>query len=1013
MKTTLLEVLYLTASLNGLFYKMSLQKQTVAVPIVGGINTNVSSKNLSIPDFLELTNGRYLKDKKIDKRYGNKNLGLTVNTGTLNTPQALASIKDELLLLSSDKLYSFSDSLSTWYERGIISGATVNMEVATSSPVSASAVDVIVQDGIKVITWLESTTIYYSIFDIETGVAIVDRTTLVTSAGSIYPRLVSLSGNVYIFYNESTNLKAVRIPTANPTSPTTSTVYTTLDAAGGFDVSTTADSIFLLFCITATANLRISRLNTELTITATNTINSEDATNYKNMVCHGFYSSIAGVYYLGLGWVDATNNIRTTLYTTNLVQVYAPATIETLADVTSMIIAQVGDDIKYLYSVSAADTKNYYTKGTLVTLAGVIGTPAVVIRSAAIVSKAAYLNNTSYFTVLHDSSLQATYFTLLADGRVVAKYAPGESGTHATTKRVSNFSMLDATSFIWGALKRGRIQSDNAALFASQSPYFATLNLDPAKAYLTTRFNDNLLVSGGLLLSYDGKSVSEYGFHLYPEDVTVAQSGAGTPIPVGTYLVYAIYEWTDNRGNRMQSAPSIAKSITTNGTASQIDVVVPALRITDKSSNATYSTRAATVVRVFITEAAGVIPYYMAQADNPNLLSTDSVTISITSLTGLTTHEILYTSGGQLENIGAPAHKFALTHDNRIFLLGLEDSNAVQFSKDIKPLTGTGFNEDLKINLDPFGGEIVAGASIDTSLVVFKETATYIISGTGPNDLGQGSSYNPPQLIASDIGCQDPKSILVTPDGVIWKSNKGIYLMTRNFALTPIGKPVSDYDSAVILSSDILTDSDEIRFVTNANVTLVYNYHFKRWSVYTTFGALDATTWKNSSYVYLTSTKALQEDSTTYLDDGSYVPLTIRTGWVNFAKLQGYQRLYKLSILGTYYTNHRFQLTFFYNYSDIPKETINVSASSIVNTSVYGDSETFGDDPFFGGSDLDEVYQLRVDNPQQVCESMSIKLVDTQTGSALTTGQGFSLEGLMFEVGLKSGTFRNRASRSF
>lgn len=994
---------------------MSLQKRTLDIPITKGINTNVSNKNLSVPDLLELRNGRFLKSGRIEKRFGYQNLGLDVASGStiINMPRALTAIKDELILLSADRLYTYSEALDNWHERGIISGATTNMQVATASPVSTYAPDVAVQDGLKLIVWLENTTIYYSIFDVETGAIVIDRATLIASGASIYPRVTSLASYFYIFYNESTDMKCLRIPTSNPTGTSTTTIYNTLESTGGFDATSLNGFNYILFRVTGSSTLRMSKLSPELVVVATNTIAGEDPTDYASMCIHGFYSESAGDYRLAMGWVTSTPGLRSTLYDTNFVQLVAPQSIDSAADVVKLVIADDEDTLHYIYTISAADTKDYYTKSVQITLAGVASSDTVLMRSVAVVSRPAkHSDGVNYFNVLHNSTLQSTYFTLLLSGRVVAKWAAGLGGTHATTKRVSNFVAASTMEYTWGNLKRGRIQSENATLFATQAPYFATLSVDPANAYINTLSNGLVLIGGGALLSYDGRSVTEHGFHLFPEDVTVAQSGVSTPLAVGTYLISAIYEWTDNQGNRMQSAPSVAKRITTNGTASQIDVTVPALRVTDKSPDVTFSNRASVKIRVFITEASGTTFYYVAQADNPNILSTDSVAIAITSLTGITSNEILYTTSSELENIGAPAHKFNLTHDNRVFLLGLEDPNKIQFSKNIKTLTGMGFNEDFSITLDPFGGDIIAGASMDNNLVVFKETATYVIAGTGPNDIGQNSNYNPPQLVSSDIGCKDVKSLLVTPSGIIWKSNKGVYLMDRGLNMTPIGKPVKDYDSLTVLSGDILKDSDEIRLVTDGNITLVYNYFFKQWSVFSSYGAIDATTWKDSQYVYLTSTKTMLEDSTTYTDDGSYVPLTIRTGWMHFAGLQGYQRLYKIGLLGSYFTNNNFKLTFFYDYSDIPRESINIDASSVVNTSVYGDEAVYGDDDYYGGSQLDEVFQVRVDNPRQLCESMSLKITDASVGEN-NTGRGFSLEGLACTIGVKGGIFRNSPTRTF
>jgi hypothetical protein len=997
---------------------MALTKRVIDLPLTGGLNQIIGDKNITAPNLLKLENGVFNKESKIDKRYGNTNLGQTINTGTLTTPAALGSIRDELLMLSQDKLYSFSEADSTWYDRGETSIASTELaQIAASSENTIEGLDVIHEDGIRVATWLEGTTYYYSVMDNTTLTPIVDKATLITSAGSVYPRLAKINGFIFIVYNDSTNLKVLRIPTTNPSTSSTTTIYATLDSNGYFDATGYGDDLYVLFKLTGASTLRLSKLDRELTVVATNTLASEDADNYRTMALNVFNSTSEGGVRVCLGWSITTGTaLRAAVYDTNLVATIAAKQIDTNANLDSLTIAvdsTDGSTIGYYYGISNGTTTNYLTQYASLTLSGgAVSTPVVFIRSVAPVSKAAYHNNIGYFNVLHDSTLQATYFTVNTSGKVVAKFAASQGPTHALSRRTSNFESVNSTDYIFGALKKGRIQSENATLFANLDAQFATLSFDSVMSGVSANMHDDFLIAGGILKSYDGKSTTEYGFHLFPEDVTAtATSGAG--VPDGTYLVQAIYEWTDARGVRFQSAPSVAKSVSTSGGNNQITVTVPSLRITDKSDEITRTSRTPVKVRVFITEASGTIPYFNSETINDNILSADTQTIVVTTDPASTTsQEILYTSGGAIENIAPASCNFIFTHDNRPVILGLENPNQIQFGKDIKVKTGVGFNEDFSINIDPLGGGITAGASMDNYHVIFKKTATYVISGSGPNDLGLNSTLGAPQLISSDIGCSEPKSVLQTPDGIVFRSTKGIYLLSRSLKLTYIGAQVKDeVDGSEILRTNIIKDSNELRFVTNNSKTLVYNYFFRRWSVFTTPGILDATTWRNADYVYLSSTKVMKEDTTTYLDDGSYVSTKIRTGWIRLAGLQGFQRLHRLGLLGTYHTNNVFQLKLRYDYSEIVKETVNITASDLVNTSTWGDAATWGANDVWGGSTNDEVFQTRHHIARQKCQSISVEISDSITGIQ-TIGQGFSLDGLSFTVSGKKGLFKTSSTRN-
>ena len=303
-------------------------------------------------------------------------------------------------------------------------------------------------------------------------------------------------------------------------------------------------------------------------------------------------------------------------------------------------------------------------------------------RSVSVASRVLYKDGVGYLNVVHSSSLQPTYFTVTSSGKVVAKFTAGQSGDESLIHRPSNFTLTSiANTYVCGVLKKGRIISGSGAtLFAVLNPYFGTLELSGAKSFTSAQVNDDFLIGGGILRSYDGQSATEYGFHIYPEDVTVSETTGGSiATTTGPYSIQAIYEWTDARGVRFQSAPSIAKTITLTGSNDRIQVTVPSLRITDKSGDTSLTARSAVKIRVFMTEASGTVHHFAAETDNPDILTTDSVTINLDSVAD-SSAELLYTTGGVIENIAAPSHRFLFTHNNRVVLVGTENPNQAVIS---------------------------------------------------------------------------------------------------------------------------------------------------------------------------------------------------------------------------------------------------------------------------------------------------------------------------------------------
>lgn len=999
MKIGAQECLLVMGPLVGRYYNMVLRKRVVDVPLTGGVNQKIDGKNLPAPGFLTLENVRFDKEGSIQKRYGYTNLGMNVLSGvqsTSNVWRSLLSYKNELLRVSNQLVDSYAETQGGWVNKDYMAFGVPTVTPETGIGEDATGIDSITQDNTRLTVWLENGTYYYKITDVTTGVATFEKSSFKTSASNVYPRLAAINNYMYIFYNDGNDLKYQRFSSLTPAfGASTGTIYSDVNnSANAFEVTSYGNYLYLTYLTTTSTTCRLSKLDIDLTVVATNTFTANPNTSAN------FAASIYGANRILISWYDGTN-VKSISYNFSLAVANATTTNSAQANIVNLTHSYTN----VFYTQSNADTKKYKIYSNAFT--STAGSESVFIRSVGLASRRAAFDTTTtyygYVVVLHESTLQSTYFLISSgNGKVICKFAAGKGTTHSNLRRLGNLTATDTTNFSYAAAIKGRIESENATVYGTLQPYSINLNVSPADGVSSSEANDVLFMSPGNLLTYDGNTLIENGFFLYPEDVSLAGSAGAGSIANGTYLVYAVYEWTDYQGNRHQSAPSIAQSITLGGSNDTITVTVPSLRLTRK-------TAADIKIRCYITENGGTTAYNSTYAANDATADTVAITLT-TDPASLTSNEILYTTGGQVENISAPSNNFSFIYDNRIVVTGLEDPNQIRFSKNIKPLTGIGFNEDYLINLDPFGGSIKGGGALENAMVIFKETAIYAISGSGPNDTGANSTFSAPQLISADVGCRDPRSILQTPEGIYFMSNKGIYLIDTGLNLTYIGYPVEDYNSHTIVSATVITNDNEIRFATNSDVILVYNTFFKRWSISTASDIASATMWKGTTYTYITQSDALKEDSSTYKDNGSHIRMTVRTAWIKLSTLQGFFRAYRLGLLGTYYTNNSFNIKLYYNYSDIVQETHVVTASDIVNTVTWGDSATWGADSYWGGGQLDEVFQLRKHLKIQKCESISIEIFDSALGN--NTGQGFSIEGINLELGGKGGIFRNQSTRS-
>ena len=156
--------------------------------------------------------------------------------------------------------------------------------------------------------------------------------------------------------------------------------------------------------------------------------------------------------------------------------------------------------------------------------------------------------------------------------------------------------------------------------------------------------------------------------------------------------------------------------------------------------------------------------------------------------------------------------------------------NDLMYSKMVYPGQPVEFNDALRMPIDPVGGKITALASMDEKLIVFEEDATFFIAGTGPNNLGQQNDFTTPERISTDVGCVDPKSVVLTPDGLMFKSRKGIYLLSRQLSVSYIGAAVEAYNGLNFTSAKVVGELNQVRFTTSDGDCLVYNYVYKFWA---------------------------------------------------------------------------------------------------------------------------------------------------------------------------------------
>lgn len=716
-----------------------------------------------------------------------------------------------------------------------------------------------------------------------------------------------------------------------------------------------------------------------------------------------------------IGYHDGSD-VKCTILNNGANELYAPFSLETIGSIVNITGYQVDDEdgVQFLYEVDAAQDYNQYIKECKANDDGTAGTPSVFKRSVGLYTKAFTYNDddgnqNSFVGVVHDSTLQATYFIVRDDGLIVGKQQYSNAGGLTTRPILANVTpTLVDTVFNWAILKKNRITSENATIFTPTGVMKTSIDFSDSNIFVAKQLGNNLLIVGGVLSMYDGESIVEHGFHLYPENVTAAVAGSGGSVPLGTFQIYVIYEWTDQYGQIHRSQPSVASSVTTSAN-DIITVTVPTLRLTRKDG----TNRTNVSIVVYMTEASGTVPYRITSVSSPtyNDVTTDTVDVVIDDITGLTSNEILYTTGGVLPNVPAPACSVIEVFQNRLWLGGLEEANSVIFSKENKAGEPVEFAEDFTKAVESSNGRVKAFGVIDDKILIMKKDRIYFTFGDGPNNTNTLGGFSEIQTTTADVGTDNAKSIANLPNGLIMKTTKGFYSVDSTLNPQYIGAPVEDYNSLMVTSGSLLADSNEVRFTTSNGDLLIYNYYFGKWSTATGLKASDSVIFGNSHVILKTDGTILKQNDSIYKDSLNSYTLALESGWVSLSGVSDFKRIYELMIVGNYKSTHKLRISIAYDYDDSWIHSGVFDPDTKFPVEYYGSQSPYGEaDNLYGGKNIS--YLVRVKMKRQKCAAFKFKIEELVTTATTGTQQSLTISDIGILVGLKRGQVKVSKGRT-
>jgi hypothetical protein len=946
---------------------MPLDRQVISLPFGQALDTKSDPKQIPLGRFLTLENGVVRKTGRIDKCYGFQLRGASSNGegGTF-----LAELNGRGVLGGYTGIST--DFNGTWQET-LLGGKYEALSLGLQS-LKRDAIEKVYCDWIQdpngafsVVTWVNATNIYgFQVFASTGQVSYVG-----TTAGPA--RLFTVNGLVYACWIYSNNLYMAKIDVTG--MPLGTSTITATGANNFLDVVTIGTKAYIAYR-DGSGHLSI------MAVTSGGISGSPVTVTSATTHCASIFGAGSAVW---IAWDDSATRFKVASYDTSLNLILAATNVSpalTIQAASSAVAGFVKDngDVWVLYDTvdsfsGASSEKSFTIHGALVS-GGSVSIDAFVKRSCALMSRPFALNSRSLVLGIEseygqDSGQRTAFLFDIATGDVLSKSLAGVAHRSLTSYWVPSVrfgtDLVNIPVLQGYRVEASRVGTGLPALLHGAS----LLQFEAKQPQQAIEISGNLLITGAQLWNYDGNSVTEHGFHLYPQYLSVSSSASGGAVDDGTRNYLAVYEWQDAAGQIHFSGYAGGVSITTaGGNTSTVTVKVACLHVTNKQN---------VQVGIYRTLINGGTTYHRlgSVANDPNqLIVTYSDTASETTAeAGL----VLYNG---VENTAPPAPRALAFYKNRVILIPWEDSQVWWFSKEIihgSYVTGAPIEfSDLQVKtMDLRGGDLVAAHQLDDKLIFFKERAgVFIVTGNGPAQDGvTGDDYQPPTFVSVDCGSIDPRSVVQTPQGLMFKSTKGIMLLDRGLNPSYIGAPVEDYNSASVLGAVRLEDGQFVYFGLSSGVILCWDYFHQQWSVFTGH-PVSSMALLGGKPAYVTAFGFVYSETTAGYGESFH----LKTGWLSFAQVQGYQRVRRLMFLGTWKTTHAMRIKVRHNFvEDVTQDVQIVPAAT---------------------SSLP--YQYRLHLQTQKSQAVQFEFTETQYGWT----EGLSLSSFALEVGVKRGLYK-------
>ena len=890
---------------------MTVRWQEAHIPFAAGLNTKTDEYHLDPPGLLRCQNAEFDELGAVRKRKPYSRMPTDiVGGGSLADVRRLATYRDELLCFTKDKLYSWSQRDDGWVERAEHLATHVSEQSIAISEGEQVSADRAELDGVALYVWEEDGLVKVVATDAETGSVIHGPTGIFFGSR---PRVIALQSRFLIFLVGGDHLRATSVDPDNLSTASAEFKTVVSDVGDHYDAERFSDTEAVIAAKTASGQYEVATVRESDADTVASSAKARGVLRGICLAVSPAVSPAVAVVRQHAGEVLA-DFLGSDLSDTSDIGVQVSDDSGVLDRMTAIWKAE--DDLHVLWEseIPAFAAYGQIRRNTVDTSesSASVGTESIVASYAWLASRA-FLHEGEVFvwTVFSGETgfsipeargrVQNTYFLLRpSDNRIHAKATMNVASGEPEYSVLPGVQHLGSGRYAWCGGERRLIPlGDNRDDYAQRGLREIVFEFDSNEARRTAQIGQTLYISGGQIRQFDGQGTAELGFNFFPW--RVATQMVEGDLDAGKRFYKASYRWPNAAGETDRST-TVAMTELDVDADRNVEVSVGTIHYTDKRG-----VRGDCAIEVWRT-AKDASVFHLITSKNPadstgdnRYLANDTseevkVVEDALSDDDLISQELDPETGGVLEHLPPPPASIIVAGQDRLYLAGVAgDPHAVWYSRLRDEGEVASFHDALRVHLPSTHGAVTAIEVIHETLVVFQERAVHILPGEGFDNLGGGQNLGPPRRISSDVGAVSQESLAVMPQGILFKSAKGWYMLNRGFTVDYIGGQVDAFDDDTVLAVQVMEEQHQARVLTNARM-LVWDWIAQQWAEWTISDGIHSIMW-GGDHLYLSSGNTVQKQRDDFEGAHEY-QLDIETAWIKLAGLQGFKRVRRYAILG-------------------------------------------------------------------------------------------------------------------